>query len=67
MKRKLNDVKHGKTNFGIFLIFLQTIGLLGIAINGKNLPMDNIFRLIGFFLPGIIGFILIIIDNKNDD
>lgn len=68
MKKNLNDVKNGKRNFGIFLILLQIIALRGSMLEGNKIPFDNIFQLIGFFIPGIIGTILIINNyRKNND
>lgn len=62
--KKEKNIKHGKRNFGIFLILLQLIALFGTFKN-NTLSSDNLFRLIGFFLPGIIGIILILKDNEE--
>lgn len=66
MKKKKKEIKHGKRNFGIFLIILQLIALIGTETNGNKLP-NNLFGWVGFLLPGIIGVILIIKDNQNEE
>ena len=62
--KKTKNIKHGKRNFGIFLILLQLIALFG-AIKNDTLFSNNLFRLFGFFLPAIIGIILILKDSEE--
>lgn len=66
MKKKLNDVKHGKRNFGIFLVFLQCLAIYGAKLDGNHLP-TNIAECFGFLLCGIIGIVLIISDIKENE
>ena len=61
MKKKMNDVKHGERNFGIFLVIIEIIAILGACNNDSGLPKE-FFRLLGFLLPGIIGVLFIIRD-----
>lgn len=57
---------------GIALIILQILGLLGSIIsNGSPIPLPDsgtflyVTELIGYFLPAIIGIILIIRANSK--
>ena len=59
------EIKHGKRNFGIFLIILQCLAIYGLISSGDGFP-TNIPGLIGFFIFGIIGVILIILDFKSN-
>lgn len=52
---------------GIILIVLQIIGVIGAFIGGKNPFSGNFLEIIGYFLTGIIGVILLIADYiKNN-
>ena len=46
---------------GIILIILQIVGLFGSVVNGSisTLFLRGIPYLLGYFLPGIIGIILL--------
>ena len=56
---------------GIVLLCLQVLSLLGGIANGSILGMlalggtRGIGNLIGFFIPGILGVLLIIKSKKN--
>ena len=45
---------------GIILIILQILAIIGGGIPGGSLPF-----LIGYFAPGIIGVILLIVSRKK--
>jgi hypothetical protein len=62
--KKLDDVKHGKRNFGIFLLILQVMAFYGSTLEGNSLPSEFL-EMIGYLLPGIIGLLLIISDYKK--
>ena len=55
---------------GIVLLCLQAVSILGIAANGElsNLTgyftngIGGIFEMLGFFLPTIIGIVLLVLD-----
>lgn len=64
MKKNLNNVKHGKRNFGIFFIILQCMSIYGATLEGNSFP-TNFGEWLGFLLFGIIGLILIIADIKE--
>jgi len=64
MKKNLNEVKHGKRNFGIFLIIIEIFALYGCTLDGNGFP-KNLVEMFGFLLPGIIGLLLIITDYKK--
>ena len=65
MKKNLNDVKHGKRNFGFFLLFIEAIELYGCTLEGNEFPTE-FFEAFGFLLPGIIGILLILSDYKQN-
>lgn len=65
MKKNLNDVKHGKRNFGIFLIFIQCLSIYGATLEGNHFP-TNIVEWFGFLLCGFIGISLIISDIREN-
>ena len=48
----------------IVLFIIQAIAVFGSIVNG-NLFSMGLFQLIGFFLPLIIGVVLIVRDNKK--
>ena len=45
---------------GIMLIVLQIVAVIGSFIGGRNPFKTGLIELIGFFLMGIIGIILLI-------
>lgn len=51
---------------GIVLIVLQALVVLGSLIGGKNPFAGGIFEIIGYFLVGIIGVILLVIGIKKN-
>ena len=51
---------------GIVLLCLHVVALLGSIVNGNLLGM-GIFELIGFFLPTIIGVILLVKAKKKSN
>ena len=51
-----------KKNIGIILIILQMLGFIG-QLSNNSVAFDNLFSLIGFCIPGILGIWLIISDN----
>ena len=55
-----------KKKIGVVLIVLQMLGFIG-QLSNNVVPFDNIFSLIGFCIPGIIGIYLIINDNDKSD
>ena len=69
--KEQNPVKKSKRKIiGIVLLCLQAISILGIVANGElsNLTgyftggLNGIFEMLGFFLPAIIGIILLALD-----
>lgn len=48
----------------IVLFVIQAIAVFGSIVNG-NLFSMGLFQLLGFFLPLIIGVVLIVRDNKK--
>ena len=74
--REQKPIKKSKRKIiGIVLLCLQAISILGIVANGElsNLTgyftggLNGIFEMLGFFLPAIIGVILLALDymKKN--
>ena len=63
--------KSKKKIIGIVLLCLQAVSILGIVANGEiaNLTsyftggVSGIFEMLGFFLPAIIGIVLIVLDH----
>lgn len=63
--------KSKKKIIGIVLLCLQAVSILGIVANGEvaNLTsyftggVSGIFEMLGFFLPTIIGVVLLVLDH----
>lgn len=63
--------KSKKKIIGIVLICLQAVSILGVVANGEisNLTgyftggVSGIFEMLGFFLPAIIGVVLLVLDH----
>ena len=53
-----------KKKWAIALFVVQAIGVIG-GIIGGTFEEIGIFWLIGYFLPAIIGIILLILDKKS--
>lgn len=64
MEKQTNGIKHGKRNFGIFLIIIQIMAIYGTTLERNGFNFENILQIIGFFIFGICGIILITIDYK---